>query len=215
MAAGWHRGLPLGYGFGPAGKYLDRDGFPVIGANFPLWNGPERRNIHEQPDNIEYSNGWHRSNDFLRTSRPLKNVTSKKYLVRPWDGKRPGQWGMLKDIIKGEGPDYFVASVADPRHFWDEMPDRATWSGWGGWDYDENMIWKWHPWGVDSHIGATRSGAKHDGLRYDWAKRKYKKNPRGYTDVQWGPNAKRDETSPNHVRDREGMWWRSGQEWLY
>lgn len=119
----------------------DGDGYMLMVPHFAA-------NEHNRPYTANELNptrwtrgfGFHKRDPYTGVLVPQRHKPGHKvkhYYVQPHDGKRRGKFGQLRDILTGEGPDMFVASVADKRNFWHDMPDRARWSGWTGPDYDE------------------------------------------------------------------------------
>ncbi|KAI8936867.1 hypothetical protein NX059_006102 [Plenodomus lindquistii] len=152
--------------------------------------------------------GW------FQDGRHLHQKKATKAFIWPKDGKNGSVWGRLKDVLRNDGPDMYVAFGANEK---DCVSNRPTRSQWSRHDYldDRGMCFRFDsrkhsPWTRDSGLGG-RSSKK----IYDFRTRKYITPERGmWSDAIWQPEPyknRKQNRYPEAVRDMDGRWWQDDQ----
>jgi hypothetical protein len=170
---------------------------------------PHRRNpAHYHRGEPSVSRGWYQD------GRHLRHVKASKAFIWPKDRKDGSKWGRMKDVLRGDGPDIFVAFGATKQDCVHNRPSRAQWSKHVNLDdtglargFDSD---KFAPW-----IGKGYLGGREHGKSYDFRTRKYIRPDRYmWTDAIWQQEPYKNRkwnVWPEAFRTRSGTWWQDAR----
>lgn len=164
--------------------------------------------------------GWrHRPAEYVREpglphgwyqdGRVLWGKKTAKAFVWPKDGKNGSGWGRLKDVLRSDGPDIYVAFGANKQDCVSNRPTRAQWSKHENLD-DRGLGFgfsskKYAPW---THNGGL--GGRPPGKQYDFRRRKYTApHDLMWTDAIWQPEPYKNRARnryPEAQRGMDGLW---------
>lgn len=152
--------------------------------------------------------GWYQD------GRKLDHKKTAKAFIWPKDGKNGSAWGRLKDVLRNDGPDIYVAFGANKNDCVSNRPTRAQWSRHSNLD-DRGIGFRFRakkhsPWTRDRGLGGRQPWKE-----YDFRTRKYITPHEGmWSDAVWQPEPyrnRRHNKFPEAVRDMYGQWWQDGQ----
>lgn len=171
--------------------------------------GPVRHRPAEYVrDGPGVARGWYQD------GRRLRQVKASKAFIWPKDGKNGTKWGRMKDIIRGEGPDMFVAFGASQGDCISNRPSRAQWSMHQ--NFDDTGVTKgfdpqkFAPWTKNAILGGRVPGKC-----YDFRTRKHM-YPDGqmWSDAIWQREPYKNRKSnvwPEALRTMGGDWYQDAQ----
>lgn len=177
---------------------------PKFGQTDEGW----RHRVAEYADEPRLPRGWYQD------GRKLNQKKTAKAFIWPKDGKNGSTWGRLKDVLRNQGPDIYVAFGANKNDCIPNRPTRAEWSRHSDLD-DRGMGFrfntkKYSPWTRDRGLWGRPPWKK-----YDFRTRKYvSPYPAMWTDAIWQPEPYRNRSwnkYPEAVRDLNGQWWQDDQ----
>ncbi|EOA82897.1 hypothetical protein ACJQWK_04775 [Exserohilum turcicum] len=177
--------------------------FPFFVSTGDGWRHETARYVRDRPQR-----GWYQD------GRKLRDVKASKAFIWPKDGKNGSSWGRIKDVLRNNGPDIYVAFGARQTDCVSNRPPRSQWAGYPHLD-DRGMTFsfnsqKFAPWTKSSMLGGREYG-----LSYDFRTRKYvKPNRWTWTDAIWQqePYKNRKANSyPEAVRMLDGQWFQDTQ----
>ncbi|KAG9191616.1 hypothetical protein G6011_10350 [Alternaria panax] len=154
---------------------------------------------------------------WYQDGRRLRHVKTSKAFIWPKDGRNGSKLGRMRDILKGRGPDIFVAFGARSGDCVSNRPSRSQWSKHVDLDEDQGTLdrpfnsAKLAPWTE----GGILSGGRTRNMAYDFRTRKYmKRHPGMWTDAIWQPDPYESgkwNAFPEALRTTNGQWWQDYQ----
>lgn len=177
---------------------------PYLPSRFHWVDEGWRHHVAEYAREPGLPHGWYQD------GRHLNRKKTEKAFIWPKDGKNGSTWGRLKDVLRNDGPDMYVAFGANKQDCVSNRPTRGQWSKQGhlensslGFGFNSR---KYAPWTHDGGLGG-RAPWK----RYDFRTRKYiYPHDFMWSDAIWQPEPYRNRAHnkyPEAVRGSTGLWW--------